>query len=722
MSRFVLLLALLAGAAAPAHAAAAGSGSVAAVQKVIQMLGDMSAKTKQEKNDEQVAFGEFKTWCSHEKANLSDEIKKNAETIDLLTAEVDKLASEIKGHGAKVADLQQGVAKHEGQKKAEHNQRAKDHEAFLAESADFSESVDALDRAITLLKKEDYDRPGSAAALLQISQSERIPAKVRSIVAAFVGMVGGDKDESPLGGTDYSAPEANAYEFQSTSIVELLKKLQDQFREKLGESQKAEMNSKHASAMIVQDLTDSIENKNKEAEETTMVKERKTEKKAQDEKHLADTEALKAENEKMLEETTTECEEKTMSFQEKQQLRTEEIEAIAKAVEILSSDDVSGNAEKHLALAQAKVGTALLQLSSRDTAVEKSEGIRRRVREFLEGEGRRLHSDRLTLLAEKMGADPFGKVKKMIDGMITRLLEEAKGDAEHEGFCDTEMGKSKITRNKLTEEIDALTAACEDGKATVMQLTETIATLSQEVADLDRSVEEATSLRTAEKAKNEATVKDAKDAQKAVAAATSVLKDFYQKASTATAFVQLRRAPSPRQWGLKTGVKMGSEEWNALANPNFEGSVDKGHKDGMQTFGEVETGKQSEAQYGVLGLLEIIMSDFASLEADTNAAEAASAEAHERFMVESKKNKAVKTRSIDMNTADKAAAEAKLTTDTADLKSTQDELLAAERYYDKLAPQCIDNGMTFEERTAARAAEIASLKEALKILSSKDIA
>lgn len=39
------------------------------------------------------------------------------------------------------------------------------------------------------------------------------------------------------------------------------------------------------------------------------------------------------------------------------------------------------------------------------------------------------------------------------------------------------------------------------------------------------------------------------------------------------------------------------------------------YKEGMQTFGEVETGKQDEAQYGVIGLLEIIASDFANVEA-----------------------------------------------------------------------------------------------------------
>lgn len=316
-------------------------------------------------------------------------------------------------------------------------------------------------------------------------------------------------------------------------------------------------------------------------------------------------------------------------------------------------------------------------------------------------------------------ADPFGKVKKMIDGMITRLMNEANEDARHEGYCDEEMGKNKVTRNKLAADIDGLTASIEDGKAKVMTLTEDTATLSKEIADLEQAMTEATDLRKKEKAINKETVEDAQAAQNAVAAATAVLKDYYEKASTATAFLQ---GPSPREWGLKTGVKMGTDEWNALANPNFEGTIDKGHKEGMQTFGETEMGQQDEARYGVLGLLEVIASDFANLEAQTNAAETAAAEAYERFSVENQKSKAVKSRKVEMNESDRVATESKVQDDTADLKNTQDELLAANRYHDTLVPQCIDNGMTWEERGAARQAEIDSLKEALKILESSDVA
>merc|ERR1719262_680482 len=99
---------------------------------------------------------------------------------------------------------------------------------------------------------------------------------------------------------DYAAPEANAYEFQSGGIVEMLKKLKDEFRGKLGQCQKEEMNSKHAYNMVQQDLIDSIENANKDVEEKTAEKEAKIEKAAMDKKELASTIEMKAADEETL--------------------------------------------------------------------------------------------------------------------------------------------------------------------------------------------------------------------------------------------------------------------------------------------------------------------------------------------------------------------------------------------------------------------------------------
>ena len=655
--------------------------TVNAVQKIIQMLTDMSTKCKQEMKDEQVAFAEFEAFCANGKPALKKKIAKSAETIETLNAEIGKLTSDVANLGEEIAGLQADVTKFEADKKAHEAASEKDHKAFIEESTDYSESVDALDRAIQVLSEKDGNIPG--ASMLQVSmEDKRMPAKAKSLISAFLGLEDADQ---------FEPPEANAYESQSGGIIEMLKKLKDEFRAKLGQCQKEEMNRAHAVNMVQQDLTDSIDNANKDIEEKTAEKEAKKEKIAEDKKELASTIEVKAADEHLLENLDVECEQKKLSFDEKQKLRADEIEAIGKAQEILEGDDVSGNAAEHLGFVQT--GSSFAQLRS------STEGINRQVREFIASEGQRLHSKRLTLLSEKLAADPFAKIKGLIDDMITKLLEEANADAEKEGWCDTEMGKSKVTRNKLSEEIDGLDAAIEDGKATIMKLTQEVADLTKDIEDLDAEMTEATELRTSEKAKNKHTIMDAKAAQTAVSQATAVLKDFYAKAAKATALLQQRKNPAAL---VQTkGIKMGTEEWQALANPNFKGTIDKGHKAGMQTFGETYTGNQ-DAAGGVMALLEVALSDFANLEADTKATEAEAESAYQKFMTESKRSKATKSKKIELDNSDKADANTKLQEDVAELKSTQDELIAADKYHEKLVPQCIDQGMTWEEVQKAR--------------------
>jgi len=683
--------------ALPLLAVAEQDNTVNAVAKIIQMLTDMSTKCKQEMNDEQVAFATFQSFCANGKPKLKKQIAKGGETIETLNAEIGKLGSDVSTLGEEIGVLQSDVTKFEADKKAAEAQRVKDHAAFVEESTDYAESVDALDRAILVMQEKNQNVPGSA--LLQVTvQDKRLPAKAKSLISAFLGFDDSNSDS-------FDPPEANAYEAQSGGIIEMLKKLKDEFREKLGQCQKEEANSNHAFNMVKQDLVDSIDNANKDTEEKTADKEAKKEAIAENKKDLASTIQVKAEDENLLKNLDVECEEKMLSFQEKQKLRADEIEAIGKATEILSGDDVSGNAAEHLGLAQT--GSSFVQFMSRSN----NEGIHRKIREFLLSESQRLHSKNLNLLAEKLAADPFAKVKKLIDDMITKLLEEANADAEKEGWCDTEMGKSKVTRNKLSEEIDGLDAAIEDGKATIMKLTQEVADLTKEIEDLDAEMSEATELRTNEKAKNKHTIMDAKAAQRAVGQATAVLKDFYAKAAKATALIQTSKKDPAI-------IHMGTEEWQALANPNFDGTIDKGHKDGMQTFGEAYTGNQ-DAAGGVMALLEVAMSDFANLEADTKASEAESEKTYNDYMTEAKRSKSVKARKIEMDNSDKADSNTKMQEDIAELKSTQDELIAADKYHEKLVPQCVDQGMTWEEVQAARQEEIASLKQALETLESQ---
>merc|ERR1719240_380132 len=184
------------------------------------------------------------------------------------------------------------------------------------------------------------------------------------------------------------------------------------------------------------------------------------------------------------------------------------------------------------------------------------------------------------------------KVKKMIKDLIVKLMEEANAEAEHKGWCDTELSTNEQTRKQKTEGVEALTAEVDELTASVARLTDEITELTAAVGALDAAIAKATGIREAEKAKNTQTIADAQAAQVAVEQALAVLKDFYEKAGEATALVQQ-----------------------------------------PEIFDEPYKGMSSE-NGGVVGMIEVIQSDFSRLEAETTAAESEGAKEYEDFMAD----------------------------------------------------------------------------------------
>merc|ERR1719161_2031820 len=126
----------------------------------------------------------------------------------------------------------------------------------------------------------------------------------------------------------------------------------------------------------------------------------------------------------------------------------------------------------------------------------------------------------------------------MIQDLISKLLEDEEEEADHKDWCDSELTRNEVTRKEKTEAVEILRAEIDEVSASIVKLTHDITELSQAVADLDSSVSSYTQSRSAEKEKNTAIIKDAQDAQAAVAQAVTVLKDFYQQAASSTTLLQ----------------------------------------------------------------------------------------------------------------------------------------------------------------------------------------
>merc|ERR1719158_1943699 len=180
----------------------------------------MVEKGTKEKQDEQVQFAAFKTFCDNTVSAKQSAIAEATEQIDVLTADIEKYESDAAVAAKEVASLDADISTWEGDTQAAVKVREIEYTDYVATHKDYSETVSALEMAIATLMKTSGDVKQAAAALTQVSEAKIFPAESKKVLDAFLAM---NTDDALF------APEANAYEFQSKAIVDMLSKLLGKF-------------------------------------------------------------------------------------------------------------------------------------------------------------------------------------------------------------------------------------------------------------------------------------------------------------------------------------------------------------------------------------------------------------------------------------------------------------------------------------------------------------
>merc|ERR1719274_176026 len=99
-------------------------------------------------------------------------------------------------------------------------------------------------------------------------------------------------------------------------------------------------------------------------------------------------------------------------------------------------------------------------------------------------------------------------------------------------------------------------------------------------------------------------------------------------------------------------------------------------------------------------MIEVIQSDFARLESETEAAETEAQKEYDQFMADTDIDKTAKTSDIEFKKTTKQNQQASLEEKKVDLEGTQKELATAMAYWEKLKPQCMDAVESYEDRVA----------------------
>merc|ERR1719463_967686 len=159
-------------------------------------------------------------------------------------------------------------------------------------------------------------------------------------------------------------------------------------------------------------------------------------------------------------------------WEERQKTRQLEMEAVSKALAVLSSDDAHD-------LFTKTFNPSFVQKESRSNSERRGQASK-----LLRSIAKKVGNPRLATLAEAVQLDAFTRVKKAIDDMVAQLLKEKEDEIKHKDFCTDEFNTNELQTEKKERSKSDLEAKIADLESTIKQLTEAIETLKSEVSEL----------------------------------------------------------------------------------------------------------------------------------------------------------------------------------------------------------------------------------------------
>merc|ERR1719174_917095 len=332
--------------------------------------------------------------------------------------------------------------------------------------------------------------------------------------------------QAPSDYFDASPTFKQSYAPQSGQIFGILKQMKETFETNLSESQKAEMAAQkayeelkaalEAQIAAAQDLKDK---KTQELADTDL-------KLAQAKEDIEDTRAKLSADEQFLMMLKEKCQMTDQEWEERQKTRQLEMEAVSKALAILSSDDAHDTFTKTFNPEFTQTASAL-RSKRRDQAAT-----------LLSAAARKFMNPRLAQLATAVRLDAFVKVKKAIDDMVAQLMKEKEDEIKHKDWCVDEMNTNERTTEMKNRDKDDLNAKIEDLTNTIDTLTKAIETLKAEIAEMQVQLKRAGEDREKENKEFQTTVADQRATQKLLQQALNVLKGFYEKKGKHVALAQ----------------------------------------------------------------------------------------------------------------------------------------------------------------------------------------
>jgi len=461
--------------------------------KVFDLMSALEAKITKEGESEAKAFKEFFQWCDEASQNINNEIKTGKSTQEKLEAKIGELTSDIDVCDSEVEKLSGAISTNEGELNDATNIRNKESSDFAASEKELVETVDTLDRAVSIISTEMAKNPAALAQIDTRSMSSLLQSLTvvvdaagfstsdRQKLVALVQAKQGDED------SEMGAPASATYKSQSGGIVDVLEDLKEKAEAELADARKAESSAKHNYGMMKQSLEDQMAADTSDLNEQKSAKASAEEGKAAAEGDLASTIKNLQDSEAALATANGDCMTTAADHEATVAARTEELKVIATAEKILKGATSGAEGQTY----------SLLQLSSSRSASKLQSRLDLANSEVISMVKRLAHDHHSAALAQlasrlavvvkyggRDGANPFGKVKGLISEMIAKLEKEAESEATEKAYCDEQMAKTEAKKAELDADIAKLSNKIDRAASSSAQLKDDVKQLQAELAEL----------------------------------------------------------------------------------------------------------------------------------------------------------------------------------------------------------------------------------------------
>jgi len=642
------------------------------VSKVITLLKDMLKQLEKEATEDEEIYDKLACWCETNDKEKTKAIADAEAKIEDLTTKIEELTAASARLNTEIKNLESEVAKNQEALDKATAIREKQLAEFNAEEKDLLESISALKAAVTVLSKHQ------GGAFLQLPQSrilgvaatiqhemQKHAALLQGIITPSQRRAAASFIQAPQDYFDAKPTFKQSYAPQSGEIFGILTQMLETFEANLSQSQKEEMENQKAYEDLKAAKEAEIAAGQEQIDKKTAELADTDEKNAQAKEDIEDTKKSLSADEEFLMMLKEKCSMTDKEWEERQKTRQLEMEAVSKALAVLSGDDAHD-------LFTRTFNPAFLQVDRQDSR-------RARASKLLSDVAKKMNNPKLSNLAYRVRLDAFTRVKKAIDDMVAQLLKEKEDEIKHKDFCVDEFNTNQLQTEKKEREKKDLIAKIEDLEMTIKSLADAIAKLKAEIAEMQVQMKRAGEDREKENKEFQTTVADQRATQKLLKAALTVLQDFYGKKA---AFMQQHQEPA-----------------GPPPPPGFEEY------------------KKNAASGGVMKMIEEIINDAKAMEAEAIRSEEDAQKAYEDFVKETNASIEAKSKEIVNKSELKAKAESDLVETKEAKEAVMLELEQLSNYNAELHQSCDFVMKNFDVRQTARDEEIEALKQAKAILS-----